>query len=105
MNAAGLNGWERQQRCVRAVVRVDLSRHVLAGGELGGPAEAAAWSVLATVSPGQAVDVNLGAARWLSVRLLYLLREGLLDAGPVQLSGTDGAALATIAALLDGRTA
>ena len=86
---------------VRAILRVDLARHVQAGGGLTAAAEHAAWSVLATAAPGQAVDVNVGEASWLSQRLAHILCEGLADAGIVQVSGQDGTALAKIAALLD----
>ena len=88
---------------VRSVLRIDLSAHVVPGGELGDAAAAVAWAVLATAEPGQAVDVNLGAARWLTERLLHILREGLADAGAAQVSGSDGAAMAKLAALLDER--
>lgn len=96
-----------RRRTVRAVVRIDLAPHVLAGGELGAPAEAIAWSILGTVAPGQCVDIHIGAARYLSERLLYILCEGLLGAaaGAVQLSGQDGAAVAKVAALIDERAA
>lgn len=94
-----------RRRTVRAVVRIDLAPHVLAGGELGAAAEADAWATLATVAPGQCVEIGIGAARWLSERLLYLLREGLTDAGAVQISGQDGAVLAKVTALLDERVA
>ncbi len=91
---------------VRAVVRIDLAPYVLAGGELGAPAEAIAWSILGTVAPGQCVDIHIGAARYLSERLLYILCEGLVGAaGAVQVSGQDGAALAKVAALIDERAA
>lgn len=96
-----------RRRTVRAVVRIDLAPHVLACGELGAAAEAVAWSMLETVAPGQCVDIHIGAARYLSERLLYILCEGLhgADAGAVQLSGQDGAALAKVAALLDEQAA
>lgn len=90
-----------RRRTVRAVVRIDLAPHVLACGELGGPAEDVAWSVLSTVLPGQCVEVGVGGARWLSERLLRILRDGLADAGAVQVSGQDGAVLAKVMALLE----
>ncbi len=79
-------------RTVRGVIVCDLSPH---GGEgtITSAGETYAWSVLARLRPGQAVHVMLGGARYVSLRLLDIVQDGLQEAGPVQVSGSEPGAV------------
>lgn len=78
---------------LRGVITVDLGPHLESDGSAGVKAENAAWSVLAATPTGWAVNVDLGAATWVTDRLLVILQDGLHEAAGVQVTGQNAAAV------------
>ena len=79
----------RRAVVVTGVVELDLSRHVDRCGGIYDDARTAVHRGLSTLPPGAGVRVRLGRARWVSGSVLDLLAEYLLDAGSVEVVGTD----------------
>ncbi len=93
------------RRPVREVVRIDLAAHVVKGGWVDNGALSVACRVAGTVLPGQCVEVTLGAVRYLDEQILWSLAQYLADAGPVQVAGSDGRAVAEVAEQLERQLA
>jgi hypothetical protein len=90
---------------VRLVLTVDLCHHADRDGGLTGDAEDVVFCTLGSLPAGAMVRLDLGAARWCSVRLLGMLREYLAHAGGVEICGSEPAALEACHRAIAGRLA
>ncbi len=87
---------------VRAVVRCDLSSLVDRTGMLDdAEARSRLCQVVGDVEPGQALVIDLGSATYSMPWIFHAAAEYLADVGTVQVQGTHGAFVASVAEQLE----